>query len=106
MVRGCVGRRVERFSGTITVEGAVRDIKANASKWLNERSFVNTRFEWQRGYGAFTVRHSQIDAVRRYVQTQAEHHRQRTFAEEYVELLERHAIEFDRRYLFEAEHHG
>jgi REP element-mobilizing transposase RayT len=88
------------------VSDAIRDIKSNSSKWLNELQHVRRHFEWQKGYGAFTVSHSQIDGVRDYIQSQKEHHRKMTFEEEYIKMLERHGIEFERKYLFEAEHNG
>ena len=95
---------------TITVSDAVRDIKANASKWVNENGDNNRnasdKFEWQIGYGAFTVSYSQMDVVRAYIQNQKEHHRTKTFEEEYVALLKSHNIEFKREHLFEAEHTG
>ena len=72
----------------------VRDIKANSSKWMNEQPENRETFEWQKGYGAFTVSYSQIDAVQRYIRNQKEHHRTKTFQEEYIEILERHGIEF------------
>ena len=84
----------------------IRDIKANASRWVNELPEAATRFEWQKGYAAFTVSYSQIASVRRYVRNSREHHRTTTFEEEYVAFLRRHDIEFDRRWLFEAEYHG
>ena len=56
-------------------------------------------FAWQEGYGASTVSDSQREAVRQYIQQQPEHHRTRTFREEYLELLRRSGVEFDKRYL-------
>ncbi len=91
---------------TITVSDFVRDLKANSARWLNELNVIDQRFEWQKGYGAFTVSYSQVEQVRQYIQNQQEHHRVTTFAQEYVLMLERHGIEFERRYLFEGEHHG
>ncbi len=88
------------------VSDSIRDIKANASKWANELPEFQTRFEWQKGYGAFTVSHSQIDTLRHYLQNQPEHHRTKRFEDEYIQLLQRHEIDFDRKYLFEAEHLG
>ncbi len=88
------------------VADSIRDIKANASRWVNERIECPSRFEWQKGYSAFTVSYSQVDSVRHYIRDQREHHRERTFEEEYVAFLERHQIGFERKYLFEAEHHG
>ena len=89
-----------------SVSASIRDIKANASKWVNELSEMTSRFEWQKGYGAFTVSYSQTDAVRHYIQNQRDHQRNKTFEEEYIEFLKRHDIDFERKYLFEAEHHG
>ena len=83
---------------TITVSDAVRDIKANASKWINENRNdtrnASDKFEWQIGYGAFTVSYSHIEIVQSYILDQREHHRTKTFEEEYIELLERHNIKF------------
>ena len=91
-----------------SVSECVRDIKANASKWLNETHWSKwaTKFQWQTGFGAFTVSYSQIEAVRVYVQNQKEHHATKTFRDEFVELLERHDIEFEMKYVFENEHVG
>ncbi len=89
-----------------SVSHCIRDIKANASKWINELPEIRTTFEWQKGYGAFTVSQSQIEIVRVYIQNQHAHHRTRSFEEEFIELLRRHEIKFERKYLFEAEHVG
>ena len=89
-----------------SVSDSIRDIKANASKWANDRPEVKSRFEWQKSYGAFTVSFSQIDAVRHTIRNQPEHHRTTSFEEETINILRRHEIEFDRKYLFETEHHG
>ena len=64
------------------------------------------KFEWQKGYGAFTVSSSNVPAVGRYIRNQEEHHRRRSFRDEYIELLNRHGISFEERYLFEDEHFG
>jgi REP element-mobilizing transposase RayT len=88
------------------LSASIRDIKANTSKWANELSNTKARFAWQKGYAAFTVSFSQIYLVRQYIQNQREHHRTKSFEEEYVELLKRHGIEFELRWLFEDEHHG
>jgi putative transposase len=85
----------------MAVADMVRLIKANSSKWANERPDSRGRFSWQRGYGAFSVSVSQLDSVREYVRNQEGHHRQRTFQEEFVGFLKRHGIEFDERYLWD-----
>lgn len=81
----------------------VQLIKANSSRWINQERKINSRFEWQRGYGAFSVSQSQAEKVKRYIQTQREHHGGQSFREEYLEILRRHAIEFDERFVFDDE---
>lgn len=92
-------------SPSIALAEFVRDIKANSSKWLHEEKQL-TRFAWQTGYGAFTVSASQVDVVRHYIRNQAEHHRRQSFEDEYRDILRRHGISFDEKYLFEKEHIG
>ena len=79
----------------------VRLLKTNSSKWLNENRLLPQRFEWQRGYGAFSYARSQVDAVVNYILTQSAHHRKISFQEEYVAFLARFEVEYDARYLFE-----
>ena len=95
-----------RLSASLAGADVVRDVKANSSRWMNESSEVVLPFEWQKGYGAFTVSYSRIETVRTYIRNQEEHHRTKTFQEEYTEFLNRHGIEFRPEYLFEDEHHG
>jgi putative transposase len=77
----------------------VNKIKANSSRWVNEGRRSEPRFAWQRGYGAFSVSESQVGVVKQYIAHQVEHHRKRSFREELVELLQKHGVEFDERYL-------
>ena len=76
----------------------MRELKASSSKWAKKHE---PKFSWQRRYGAFTVSESAVDAVREYILNQKEHHRRRTFENEYVELLKRHNVDFDERYLWD-----
>jgi REP element-mobilizing transposase RayT len=76
----------------------LRELKAVSSLWVHNEIGLRT-FAWQEGYGAFTISSSQRAAVRRYIEGQAEHHRTRTFREEYLELLRRSGVEFDERYV-------
>jgi putative transposase len=94
------------LSAKISISDTIRDIKANASKWSNEFSDLGSRFEWQKGYGAFTVSYSQIDSVRLYIQNQRAHHQTKSFEEEYIAFLKLHDIAFEHKYLFENEHYG
>ena len=91
------------LSPVSSLSDAVRDIKANSSKWMNTLYEFNEKFEWQRGYGAFSVSESQIEPVRKYIHEQEEDHRVKSFEEEYIEFLQRHEIKFERRFLFEGE---
>ena len=77
----------------------VRDLKAVSSRWVHEE-IGERAFAWQEGYGAFTVSASQCEPVCAYIAGQEEHHRRRTFQEEYVELLKRSGVEYDERYLW------
>ena len=94
------------LSPTKAISDSIREVKANASKWSNELSDQTSRFEWQKGNGAFTVSYSQIESVRHYIQNQREHHQTKSFEEEYIRFLELHDIAFEHRYLFEAEYYG
>lgn len=76
----------------------LREPKSVSSGWVHDQIGVRD-FAWQEGYGAFTVSPSQRKTVRHYIEQQAEHHRTRTFREEYLELLRRSGVEFDQRYL-------
>lgn len=93
------------LSPSLAVSDVIRDVKASSSQWMKEERQI-TGFEWQKGYGAFTVSYDRIDAIRKYIQNQKEHHRTKTFQEEYIDFLQRHGIEFLTEYLFEEEHHG
>jgi putative transposase len=79
----------------------LREIKARSSGWIHNQFPDLPRFAWQKGYGAFSVSHSQVEVVRAYIRNQEEHHRNKPFAVEFVQLLRAHEIEFDERYLWE-----
>jgi REP element-mobilizing transposase RayT len=85
----------------MAVAEAVRLLKSNSSKWIHETFTEHSKFAWQAGYGAFTVSYSNRHQVRKYIAGQVEHHRTRTFQEEFVAFLKRHHIEYDERYLWE-----
>jgi len=91
---------VVRIKPDVSVSEIVRLVKANSSKWVNEQAGSAGRFGWQSGYGAFSVSFSQLTAVCEYVERQEEHHRKKTFQDEYQDYLKRHEISFDERYLW------
>ena len=78
----------------------MQQVKGSSSKWVNEQKRLSGRFAWQTGYGAFTVSESQIPAVIQYVKEQEKHHRKRSFKDEFIQILERHGVEYDERYLW------
>ena len=86
---------------TVTIGDVVRDIKVASSKWVGKRGLSATPFAWQTGYGAFSVSESHSDAVKNYIQNQAEHHKKMSFRDEFLTLLRRNRMAFDEKYIFE-----
>ena len=78
----------------------VNVIKSNSSRWIHEEVPRARGFAWQEGYGAFSVSKSSEADVRRYIERQKEHHRRRDFKSEFIELLDKHEIEYDKRYIW------
>ncbi len=85
----------------IALSDAMREIKANSSKWLHETKPELAKFGWQDGFAAFTVSKSAVDSVREYIRNQKTHHGRRDYKAELLELLARHEVEFDERYLWD-----
>lgn len=85
----------------VSISDLVRDIKAGSSKFINDKKWINTKFNWQEGFGAFSYSKSNLDAVVNYILNQEEHHKKRTFKDEYLDFLEKFEIEYDTKYLFE-----
>lgn len=79
----------------------VEEVKTGTSKWIKSQNKRFTKFHWQRGYGAFSVSPSNLEQVKRYIERQEEHHRRRTFQDELRQLLKRHGVEFDERYVWD-----
>ena len=78
----------------MSIEEVVKLLKGSSSHWINENKLLRGRFSWGRGYGAFSVSHSQVDQVAAYVATQEEHHRKRNFAQEFEAFVERYGLEW------------
>jgi REP element-mobilizing transposase RayT len=81
----------------LSLAHALRAIKANSSKWMNENGHL---FSWQKGYAAFSVSASLVEAVGEYIRNQPEHHKKRTFEEEFLALLKKHGIAADPAQVF------
>lgn len=79
----------------------VREVKKATNAFVNEKKFTKSKFEWQEGYGEFSYSHSALDQVIAYIQNQKEHHRKKSFREEYIEFLKKFEVAFNPSYLFE-----
>lgn len=89
------------LSPNMSVSDLVRDVKNNSSKFINQKDFTKIKFKWQEGYGAFSYSKSQLDRVINYILNQKEHHRKKTFKEEYIDFLQKFEVEYDEKYLFD-----
>lgn len=85
----------------LSVSDLVRDVKNNSSGFVNEKKILKTKFHWQEGYGAFSYSKSQLDNVIKYIANQPEHHKKKSFREEYLDFLQKFEVEYDEKYLFE-----
>ena len=90
-----------RLSRTITIAQLVEEVKTGSSKWMKTQGAELKDFTWQRGYSSFSVYFREVDRLLAYIDGQEEHHRQRTFQEEYCELLVEHGVDFDERYVWD-----
>jgi putative transposase len=79
----------------------IREVKKSSNEFVNENRFTKFRFGWQEGFGAFSYSHSQLDDVIAYIMNQKEHHRKKTFKEEYTDFLKKFKVEYDEQFLFD-----
>ncbi len=86
---------------TTSVSDFMNAVKTNSSKWINEQHFLKGKFHWQEGYGAFSYSRSQRDMVIKYIVNQEEHHRIKTFKDEYLKMLVDFEVAYDSKFLFE-----
>ena len=89
------------FHPTVSIPDFVKEIKVQSTTFLRSKGWVPQTFQWQEGYGVFSYGHSQIARVCNYVHNQEEHHRRKTFQEEYKLLLEKFNVAYDLRYIFD-----
>jgi REP element-mobilizing transposase RayT len=103
MIVNGVADHVHCFFGlhpSVSVSELMKIVKAKSSKYINDKKLTKRRFEWQRGYGAFSYSQSHIDKVYKYIQNQEEHHKKVTFRDEYLDLLNKFNIPYDEQYIF------
>jgi putative transposase len=99
-----VANHVHIFVGlqpAMALSDMVRDVKNNTTNFINGQKLIRGKFSWQEGYGAFSYAHSQIETVYNYILHQEEHHRRKTFKEEYSDFLKKFNVEFNDKYLFD-----
>lgn len=89
------------FKPTHRLSDVARVLKSRSSKWVNAESASLHKFGWQKGYSIFSVSHSQMDVVRRYLENQIEHHREKSFRDELIRFLDAHGIDYDPAYIEE-----
>lgn len=85
----------------LSISDLVKKVKANSSRWINDHNYVKGKFQWQEGYGAFSYSRSHRDAVIKYIMNQEQHHKAKTFREEYLDMLDKFEIIYEPKYLFE-----
>lgn len=85
----------------LSIADLVRDIKNISSRFINDKKWVKGRFAWQEGYGAFSYSQSHIEKLYDYIKNQEQHHKKKSFREEYLDLLKKFQIPFEEKYLFE-----
>ena len=84
-----------------SISDIARIVKSNSSKWINNNNFIGTKFHWQEGYGAFSYSRSQRDKVIKYIANQEQHHKKKSFKNEYHDFLKAFEIEYDEKYMFQ-----
>ncbi len=85
----------------LSVSELIRDVKRSSSLFINEKQWFRGHFSWQEGFGAFSYSRDDLDRIVNYVLNQEEHHRRRTFREEYLALLKASEVDYDEKYLFD-----
>jgi REP element-mobilizing transposase RayT len=90
-----------RLSRTVTIAALVETLKTASSKWLKSQSPGLAAFSWQRGYGCFSIGPSDLDALRAYIDDQENHHRTRTFQDEFRMFLKRYGVEYNEAYVWD-----
>ena len=89
------------LSRTTSVSKLAEQVKKSSSKWIKTKGKPYAAFSWQAGYGAFSIGQSQLGAVKRYIDAQEEHHKRRSFKDEFLQLLRKYSVEFDERYIWD-----
>ena len=89
------------LSKKIALMKLLEEVKSHSSKWMKTKGAVLKNFYWQNGYGAFSVNPSEVDTVIAYIENQKEHHRKKTFQDEYRAFLKKYKVEYDEQYIWD-----
>ena len=89
------------LSRNYPIKKIVEEVKKGSSKWIKTKESINPNFQWQNGYGAFSVSQSKVESVKKYIENQKEHHRRESFQDEYRRFLKAYNIEFDEKYVWD-----
>ncbi|MDD1751284.1 MAG: IS200/IS605 family transposase [Methanothrix sp.] len=90
-----------RLSRKLSLAELLQEVKQGSSKWVKTKGGIVTKFSWQNGYGAFSIGQSDVGRVRKYIEGQEEHHRKKTFQEEFLTCLKEYEIDFDEKYVWD-----
>jgi putative transposase len=88
------------MSKNISLSDLLEDIKKNSSRWIKTRGIHYQKFAWQGGYSGYSVSHSKVEVVNKYIENQKIHHEHQTFAEEYIQFLKENEIDYNEDYLW------
>lgn len=89
------------LSKKIALMKLMEEVKSHSSKWIKSKGDAYKNFYWQDGYGAFSVKSSEVGVVRNYIATQKEHHGKNSYQDEYRGILKNHNVDFDERYVWD-----
>lgn len=89
------------FRTTQSIADLMQDVKADSSQWINKNRLTKAKFEWQVGYGVFSYSRSQVPTIINYIKNQKEHHRKKTFIDEYRDFLKDFEVDYEERFIFQ-----
>jgi len=90
-----------RLNRTVATADLVRDVKKESSKWIKEVASSSQHFQWQAGYGAFSVSPSHVDQLIQYIENQEDHHHKETYQSEFRRIMQKYGVEWDERYVWD-----